>query len=353
MDKAEITNKNSQTQNYAKMNHANISIFIPHAGCPYRCVFCDQRSISGAVKVPTAEDVRDELESAVKKLKDPSDTEIAYFGGSFTCLPRQYMMELLTIASEYVNKYKLAGIRLSTRPDAITPEMVKLLADYGVTAIELGAQSMDDAVLEKNKRGHTRDAVINAVKCIREHFRGELGLQMMTGMAGASAASDMATAQAIARLAPDTVRIYPSVVIAGTAFDELRQANEYNPIPFDEMVNLVADMLLLFESANIRVIRVGLHASTSLESEITGGFYHPAFGELVESELFRRVIEGELREKLPIPGSATVFVNPKNISKSIGQHRKNIDIFQKYGYDVKIRPDSCLPLSRAARVETD
>jgi histone acetyltransferase (RNA polymerase elongator complex component) len=327
--------------------HSNISIFIPHAGCPYDCIYCNQRIISGAAKVPAALDVAEDLTAAAALLKNPAHTEIAFFGGSFTCLPENYMTELLSVAANAVKKNKLAGIRISTRPDAITPEIVRKLTDYGVTAIELGAQSLDDRVLNVNRRGHTAADVVNAVRCIREHFFGELGLQMMTGMYGSTKETDFQTARAIAALTPDTVRIYPAVVIKGTAFDKLLQDGFYTPIGFDEMVVLVSDMVLLFEKAEIRVIRVGLHASETLEADRTGGFYHPAFGELVEGELFLR----QIREKLTAPGNYRVYVNPKNISKATGQKRKNIIKFMENGYNITVKADETMSASRVVRVQ--
>jgi histone acetyltransferase (RNA polymerase elongator complex component) len=324
------------------MAHANISIFIPHAGCPYKCIYCNQRIISGTVKAPTAEDVRAELAEAVTKLKTPANTEIAFFGGSFTCLPDKYMRELLEVAADFVKRFELAGIRLSTRPDAVTPDILNTLSAYGVKAIELGAQSMDDTVLEANTRGHTADDVIDAVKLIRGNF--ELGLQMMTGMFGSTPEIDMETARRVAGLRPDTVRIYPTVVIKGTELERVWGGNKY-----DNMVSLVADMISLFEEKSIRVIRVGLHASETLEAEIAGGYYHPAFGELAENELFFRAIRAEVNE----PGRYVLYVHPKNISKAVGQKRKNIVKLAQMGYNITIRPDSTLINRREIRAKQE
>jgi histone acetyltransferase (RNA polymerase elongator complex component) len=282
--------------------------------------------------------VRAELQAAVAKLKNPANTEIAFFGGSFTCLPEKYMTDLLKVADEFVKHYSLAGIRVSTRPDAITPGILKTLSAYGVTAIELGAQSMDNTVLKANRRGHTAEDVQNAVKLIRENFHGELGLQIMTGILMSSPETDMETARSVAALKPDTVRIYPTVVIKGTELEKLWDSN----IEFDEMVSEVVDIVLLFEEANIRIIRVGLHASETLEADMTGGYYHPAFGELVENELYYRAIS----EKLDTPGDYTVYVHPKNLSKAIGQKRKNIVNLARLGYNITVRPDKNLSLDR-------
>ena len=66
------------------MSHSNIAIFIPHKGCPHACSFCDQKSISGEQKQVTPLDVRRELTEAFRRPLDGKNTEIAFFGGSFT-----------------------------------------------------------------------------------------------------------------------------------------------------------------------------------------------------------------------------------------------------------------------------
>ena len=166
------------------MKHANVSIFVPHNGCPHQCSFCSQRSITGQQSQPTPEDVRRTLDQAVRDLGERiHESEIAFFGGSFTAIDRRYMISLLDTAYQYVKQYNFTGIRLSTRPDAVDAEVLRLLRDYGVTSIELGAQSMDDRILGLNGRGHTSRDVEEASALIQE-FGFSLGLQMMTGLYG-------------------------------------------------------------------------------------------------------------------------------------------------------------------------
>jgi histone acetyltransferase (RNA polymerase elongator complex component) len=328
------------------MSHSNISIFIPHAGCEHNCIFCNQHIISGAKKPPTAKEVADEIKAAICKLKNPENTEIAFFGGSFTCLPHDYMTSLLAVAADAVRAHALSGIRVSTRPDAITPDILDVLERYGVTAVELGAQSMNDEVLTLNKRGHTALDIINAAKLIKgrfELFKFSLGLQMMTGMYGSTPETDMQTAKEIVKLSPDTVRIYPTVVIRDTELERVWDSE----LSFDEMVSEVAKIVLLFEEANIRIIRVGLHASETLEADMTGGYYHPAFGELVENEIFCRQIAEKLRDH----GRYEIYVHPKNISKAIGQKSINKVKLSLLGYDITVRPNETLTGRREIRAE--
>ena len=154
---------------WATMKHNNISIFVPHVGCPHLCAFCDQRTISGENKAPKPEDVRRICLQALEEVSDPENTEIAFFGGSFTAIDRKYMISLLEAANEFVGQGRFCGIRLSTRPDYIDDDILALLKEYNVTSIELGAQSLDDTVLFANERGHTADDIISSSKLIRQY----------------------------------------------------------------------------------------------------------------------------------------------------------------------------------------
>ena len=110
------------------MAHSNISIFVTHVGCPHLCAFCDQRTITGTADLPRGEDVRRICAEQLGRIKEPGDTEIAFFGGSFTAIERSYMTELLEAAAEFVGEGNFRGIRLSTRPDYIDrEELVKKL----------------------------------------------------------------------------------------------------------------------------------------------------------------------------------------------------------------------------------
>ena len=315
------------------MGHSNISIFVPHAGCPHRCSFCDQRSISGTFFAPDGEYVKKVCREASEHISEPQNTEIAFFGGSFTAIRREYMLELLEAASGFVGVGKFKGIRISTRPDCIDDEILSLLKSFGVTSIELGAQSLDDHVLTLNERGHSSEDVVRASKLIRE--KGfELGLQMMVGLYGSTRESEYSTAERICALRPDTVRIYPVVILKNTRLGELFLSGEYKPFEFDEAVDIASDLIRRFEDEGIRVIKVGLHASELVEADMLGGFYHPAFRELCESLNYRKAME-----KLFDGDSLTVSVPAKSLSKALGQKRSNVLYFEAQGRKLTVIPD--------------
>lgn len=283
--------------------------------------------------------MRDAVETAINSLKEnTANAEIAFFGGSFTALDRPYMLSLLQAAEPYIHRFK--GIRVSTRPDAIDGEVLAVLRSYHVTAIELGAQSMSDAVLLCNDRGHTADDVRRASALIRDGGF-ELGLQMMTGLYGSSDELDRYTAREFIALCPDTVRIYPTIVMRHTRLGELYRVGRYQPQSLEQAVALCAELLTLFEENGVRVIRVGLHDTPSLAENRLAGPYHPAFRELCESRILleRLLALIQNREK----GSLTAAVSPRCVSKLIGNKKANAAYLRSLGYELKIVEDPSVP----------
>ncbi len=323
-----------------KNRHGNLAVFVPHIGCPHRCSFCDQRVISGAQKAPTPQEVTALCQSALLAAPDRA-LELAFFGGSFTAIDRGYMCALLEAASAFVGK-GIIGIRLSTRPDAVGEEMLSLLKAYPVTAIELGAQSMNDAVLQKNARGHTAQDVIDASARIRR-FGFELGLQMMLGLYGETERDAFDTARALIACRPDTIRIYPVLVLEGTALANRLAGGAYNALTLEEGIRRTARVMELFEAADIRIIRVGLHPSKALEEKLVAGPYHPAFRELCEGELMLSRLLAQL-ERLP-QGPITIGVDPRDISRMTGQKKRNLKTLSACGYNARVLPvDTAAPL---------
>lgn len=305
------------------MSHANISVFIPHEGCKNRCSFCNQLAITGRV-------VSDDVKNAVEKANN-KDAEIAFFGGSFTLIDKEYMLSLLDTAKELIKKGKASGIRFSTRPDGISEEILDLLKPYPISAIELGAQSMCDEVLLANLRGHTAKQVEKASELIKQ--RGiKLGLQMMLGLYKSDEQKDLLTAKRIIDIRPDFVRIYPTVVIKNTMLCYLYNKNEYKPLSVDEAATLSAEILDMCLKNNIPVIRLGLHEVT----DFVAGPFHPAFGEIAESRLMLKKALEQLKEK----GNYRLLVGKSFVSKMIGQHRENIEILKKIGYNCKVYADT-------------
>ncbi len=320
------------------MKHSNISVFVPHIGCPQRCSFCNQVHITGTCEIPTEKTVDEAVKTALESQGfESKNCELAFFGGSFTAIDRDYMISLLSAAKKHIDSGHISGIRISTRPDAIDDEILEILKEYGVTSIELGAQSMNDDVLKLNRRGHTMQDVREAsAKITEEGF--SLGLQMMTGLWGDTNEGAIKTAKEIIACRPETVRIYPTVVLKNTYLGTLFEKGEYKPQSVEEAARLVSELIPLFEEENIKVIRVGLHSID--EDSFLAGAWHPAFGELVANERYLMLIKEALTDKKS--GEYVVCVKNSEISKAVGQRRRNIESLKNDGYICKILGESSL-----------
>lgn len=285
------------------------------------------------------------IEIAINSLKENTvDAEIAFFGGSFTAIDREYMLSLLEATVPYIDRFK--GIRISTRPDYINEEILTVLKKYKVTAIELGAQSMDDQVLKANNRGHNSDDVVKASHLIKK-YGFSLGLQMMTGLYKSTYEADIETALKFISLKPDTVRIYPTVIMKNTELESLYRENEYIPYSFEDTVDLCARLLSMFDEHNITVIRLGLHHSESLQKDMVAGVYHPAFRELCESKIMLDKALRLLKEN-KVYDRCEIMVSPSCISKMIGNKRSNILRLNELGYNVKIIQSNDIPYMEVA-----
>ncbi len=321
--------------------HINIPLFIPHKGCPHTCVFCDQRKISGTRLEQSLLTVKELLEDSLSTVEARDDVEIAFFGGSFTGLPEVQMVSYLELARPYVEAGKVQGIRLSTRPDTINDHVLDILQQYGVTTIELGVQSLDEEVLKLSQRGHTSDDTDKACTLIKE--RGiKLGIQTMLGLPGDSFPKALRTAQGVIRLNPSMVRIYPALVLEGTEMEALYRTGRYTPLSIEEAVNWCAAIVPLYRQAGITLLRIGLHASETLESSVVAGPYHPAFGELVESRILYDKLVEQLDAMEPLKQERLIIrTRSELVSKLVGHKKSNIHaIKNKYDLkEVRILPD--------------
>lgn len=314
------------------MKHYNIPVFISHFGCPNSCVFCNQKKINGRETDVTMEDLKNIIEMYLETLPKNSKKEVAFFGGTFTGISMKLQEEYLKTAYEYIKRGDISGIRLSTRPDCITDEIVAQLKKYGVTSVELGVQSLNEEVLLATERYYPVSVVAEACKTIKK-YGIELGIQLMIGLPKSTDESDYETAVKALDMEPDMVRIYPTLVIKNTKMENMFLEGEYTPLTIEEAIARTRKIYALLESNGVNIIRVGLQPSEDLREDgvVLGGPFHPAFRELVETEIyysfFKKIIDRE--KKLEI------LANEKNISKLVGIKKVN-KIRLKEFFEIKI-----------------
>lgn len=304
------------------MKTSIIPIFIPHSGCPYRCVFCNQWKITGHHGIPTGEDVAAQIEAYVRHTTEKRHWEVAFYGGSFTAIPVALQEELLRPAYDALQAGSVHAIRCSTRPDCITTPILHRLRAYGMQTVELGVQSMDDAVLQAAKRGHTSQDVENATYLLRE---GDfiVGHQLMPGLPQETWQSMKTTTQAICSLQPDIARIYPVVVIANTELADMYRRGTYKALSIHEGVQRSAYMKQAFVEAGIQVIRTGLQATADLDDgiQVLGGAYTPAMGELVDTKRYQRKLFSLLDT---LHDDVTILYHRRDTSRLRGYHNVTV-----------------------------
>jgi len=336
-----------------KTRHFVIPIFVPHKGCPFDCIYCNQKKISGQVKEITEDIMRSTIEAHLASIGDGSFVEIGFYGGSFTGIEKDQQLKLLKIANEYIEMRKVQSIRLSTRPDYINSDILDYLKEYCVETIELGVQSLDEDVLRISCRGHSVDDVMTS-SCLIKNHGFKLGIQTMIGLPGDSKSKDIYTAKKVVELKPDIVRIYPTLVIKGTMLERMYYNKEYVPLSLDDAVDICADLIQIYEENDIVVIRVGLQPTENINehSDVVAGPFHPALRQLVESRIFlKKINEFIIKNKLEKEKGIIIYTGSRYISSVTGQKRANIHYLkEKYAFEeIKVR--ECESLGKEILVE--
>lgn len=314
---------------------AILPIFIPHAGCPHQCVFCNQKTISGQ-KNAAESGAREQIARWLQWLRPSLENEAAFYGGSFTALDSDLQERLLFLTDELLERGIIGSVRLSTRPDYIDDKKLELLQKHGVRLVELGVQSLDDRVLEAAGRGHTVADVVQAMKRLRA-YNFKTGLQLMVGMPLQSFSSLQDTVAQVIKLQPDIARIYPLLVIKGTPLAESWAKGEFQPLSLEEAVRQSAWVYDQLMTNGIKVIRVGLQPDDELcaPGNILAGPFHPSMGELVQSFLLRERLTDKL---LAVKGAECIVIScpAKMESKLRGMKNSNIKYWQQLLAPAKI-----------------
>jgi len=317
------------------MKHYNIPIFLPELACPYRCVYCNQFSITGNDDIVKPEDVKNIIDSHLASFKEENRfVEVAFFGGNFTGLPVKMQNDYLEVVQPYLDKNLIHGIRCSTRPDYISLQRVKEIKHLGMRNIELGAQSTNDEVLKHCKRGHTYNDIVEASQIILSEGI-TLGLQMMIGLPYDSEEKDFQTAKDIVNLGAKETRIYPCIVVKDTELEALYRNGDYKALSINEAVSRSSKLYSYFIENQVKVLRIGLHQSDELDKEgYVAGPYHKNFAEMVFSHIWKEKFENlKISESENLKKDIIINVPASQINHAIGWNGENkrmlLDRFDK------------------------
>ncbi|MBC7357642.1 MAG: radical SAM protein [Desulfacinum sp.] len=336
-------------------------VFLPQQGCPFRCVYCNQHAVTGLPERAPSDAVSHGVQAVAdhgrRALETGRPGEIAFYGGTFTALDRESVRALLREAASWTDRGAFTGIRFSTRPDALEEAVLDRLSRYPVRTVEIGAQSLDDAVLEASGRGYDAACVSDA--CLRVRAGGRrLGLQLMVGLPGETEDRWRRSVLRAVKLRPDFVRLYPTLVLSGTTLARRYREGRYRPLELEEAVERCAWAADRFDAAGIAIARMGLHPDPALDAPgaVLSGPRHPAFGHLVRSRQWRRRVDAYVeRDLAPAAGIRERSGDPRdlfsgrllvlevperNLSEAAGQKRSNLHYWMgRWGFkDVRILP---------------
>jgi histone acetyltransferase (RNA polymerase elongator complex component) len=299
-----------------------IPVFIPHRGCPHQCLFCNQNSITGQTAGDVLTAVEKTITTWLARSRYRTQVQVAFYGGSFTCLPEEQQEKMLRVVQPFLRRGDVQCIRVSTRPDCLDFALCTFLQGMGVGIVELGVQSLDDDVLHRSRRGHTSADCRRAVGLLQETGI-EVGIQLMPGLPGESGPSFFRGVREVIDLAPAFVRLYPVLVVDHSGLAEIYRNGDYRPLTMNRAVALTCRAREMFLQAGIRVVRIGLQPSASLERDLLAGPYHPAFGELVVARSWFRKIRA-LLARCPAGSRLTVQISERDLSAFLGPKRMNI-----------------------------
>jgi elongator complex protein 3 len=241
--------------------------------CPGKCIFCPSDVRMPKSYVPDEPGARRALEhhfdpynqvaariQALEAIGHPSDKiELLILGGTWSAYRRDYQewfvrrcfdamngSESPTLAQAHaLNETALhrnVGLVVETRPDHIDLRELAWLRALGVTKMQMGVQSMDDAILERNQRGHTVEQTRRAVALLRA-AGFKIVLHWMPNLYGATPETDR---QDFTRLwdglCPDEIKIYPNQLLENTDLYACWQRGEYQPYTTEQLVDLIAEI---------------------------------------------------------------------------------------------------------------
>jgi histone acetyltransferase (RNA polymerase elongator complex component) len=305
-----------------------VPVFLPHMGCSERCIYCHQGYItdSGGFGIKTR------IDAAFTGRTEPCD--VGLFGGNIFGIEPGVLKEIFGFFEPY--RGLIRTFRLSTKPVPLRDETIVLLKKNGVSLIELGIPTFNDGILAYVNRGHTgRDLLQAYDRLKREGFA--LALQFMVGLPGECEADIDEIIRNMVLLKPGYIRIYPLVVLKNTLLYSQYLSGRFVPADFDDVLDRACRIYVSAVQSGIGVANAGLTDNELVRDMVTGGFYHPAYGFLVQSRIFINAVAEVVRE-FGSPAEITVIIHKSDVPLLVGNKRENIIQFAAKGITVNWDP---------------
>jgi len=205
----------------------------------------------------------------------PADkVELIIMGGTFLATSEDYQYAVVKDCYEALNgetsdtlaaaqeinetaARRGVGLCIETRPDVCGVAEVKRMLDFGATRVELGVQTLDNAIYQKVERGHTIAEVVQATRILKR-YGFKVYYHWMPGLPGCTPGRDLELAEILFSdpdHRPDGLKLYPTMVVEGSRLEEWYRAGEYTPYPDQIMLGLMADIKAIVPSY-VRIARV-------------------------------------------------------------------------------------------------
>lgn len=265
-----------------------VAVMTGPMGCPGHCVYCPNYSEAPQSYTPQSPavlralscryDAGEQVRLRLRVLADmghPTDkVELIVMGGTFLATPVDYQYKFVKDCFDALNSrvatnleeaqqwneaasYRCTGLCIETRPDFCGDDEVARMLKFGATRVELGVQTLDDEIYRLIKRGHTVADVIKATRRLREHGL-KVHYHMMPGLPGMIPEKDLELFQQLfanPQFRPDGLKIYPTMVVAGTELEKWYRDGRYQPYDDATAIDLLAEMKALVPNY-VRISRV-------------------------------------------------------------------------------------------------
>ena len=296
-------------------------VFLPFAGCPMRCIFCNQSSQTGIIDT-NFEEIYEQLEQSLSSAmeKKEREREIAFYGGTFTMLPEKWIYAFLDLANKFKEKGLITKIRCSTRPDAFDKNLLQELKAKGLDIIELGIQSFNDKVLAESLRGY--DSICAKKACLLVKESGlVLGIQLLPGLIGYNEENFQNDIDETIALKPAGVRIYPCLVFKDTVLAEYYEKKLFIPWDLKRTEEELSLALFKLWQADISCWRLGLAPFPFQDEHILAGAWHEALGQKVQAKALYLSL---MQYKKTLSFKPSILGVPKKYSGDIGGYKKEL-----------------------------
>lgn len=292
-------------------------IFIPFKGCPYHCIYCQQESITH-VKEDQIVIPFEQLDLFTSK-HHSEDKQIAFFGGTFTAIPISEQLDLLTSINKYIDQN--TSIRISTRPDCLSNDILQFLKSHHVKTIELGIQSFDNDVLERSNRLYDASTAIKACRQVKD-LGFDLCVQLMPGLPADTKEKFLKSVSLCQMINADYVRIYPTVVLKNTQLADDYLSGKYQLIKEDEMIEMIIEATDILKNTNISLIKIGLHSDLNPQDIISENI-PKNIGEIIKGISFLKRIMKTYNH------SSHLYISRFDISSVTGNKTYVLNYFKK------------------------